>query len=253
MIEETLANADALRTDFEAIGAGVGNIPRGVQSSEAFFVFATVGSHRPRQIVESGRALGKSTYLLARCFPDIPVLSIERDHGHPHAARALEHLKALPNVSCLFGDSRVLMPELVLPGDVVVIDGPKGHQALRLAMAIIKRKRPSFVFIHDCHKGSPLRRFLGRHLPWAFFSDDPRWVSASCRLDHYLDEALLSLWSDPIRAPTARSYAGTYACLPARQNFPSAADFARLALSQVGRGVFRLGNAPRPGVADAGT
>lgn len=250
-IERALENAISLYEPFRALSTGIGNTPRGIQTSEAFFVACMVGSHRPRQLVESGRALGKSTELFARWFPEIPILSVERDRDHPHAHRALERLRDRPNVSCLFGDAEVLLPEVVLPGDVVVIDGPKGLRALRLAMEVIERAHPSFVFIHDCPRGSSLRRFLDHHHPWVGCSDDPRWVRASCTLDHYLDPDLLSRCSGSRSLPSDRSYAGTFACLPDRAGFPTRRDFLSLRLARAMEALGRRAPGPRPLVAVA--
>ncbi len=210
---------------------------RGVYPSEALFVYATIGDHRPPQILESGRALGRSTELLGHCYPDIPVVSFEFAADHPDATAAVERLWDMTNVSCLFGDSRVLLPALARPGDVIVIDGPKGLRALKLALALLAEGAPHSVFIHDCDKGSLIRRHLDRHVPHAFFSDDPRFVARYCHLDGFLGPEVLAQWSDPATQPTDRSYGGTFACVPPRPGFPSPWDRLRLHLSRFGANV----------------
>src|SRR3982751_3985191 len=52
----------------------IGNVPPeagfgGIWESEMFLFFAAVKPCEPRQILESGRARGKSTSILACCFP----------------------------------------------------------------------------------------------------------------------------------------------------------------------------------------
>src|SRR5207244_6775980 len=73
--------ADALLPEYrEIIGsilpeAGFG----GIWESEMFLFYAAVKPFAPKQILESGRARGKSTLILARCFADARIISIEYD------------------------------------------------------------------------------------------------------------------------------------------------------------------------------
>ena len=189
------------------------SVNRGVLKLELLFVYATIADHRPRQIVESGRYLGQSTRLLSLCYPDIPIVSIEYDADSPVAPQAIERLRDRPNVAPLFGNSRELLPRLTLPGDVVVIDGPKDLRALRLALETIVKRRPAMVFIHDCYKGTAVRRFLDRHLPETFYCDHPQFVARFHDLDLEVSETIRRRWHDPAQAPTDRSYSHTFACL----------------------------------------
>jgi hypothetical protein len=236
-IDNTLARAGEFVVEFERLVGDVDPVERGIAVSEALFVFATVADLRPRQIIESGRALGQSTYLLARCFPGTPVISIESNPSHPDAEPALERLRGLANVACLFGDSRVLLPELALPGDVVIIDGPKRFRALKLAYKVMRRRQPALVFIHDCQRGTPFRRFLEARLPWSFFSDDHRFVQEYCRLDRYLDEAEIRRWSDPDHRPQGESYAGTFGCIAGRSGFPGLRAMSEVAVARLASNV----------------
>jgi hypothetical protein len=232
-IDRTLDGARELADEFIRRVGPVEKLPRGIAVSEAFFVFSTAVETRPRQIVESGRALGQSTELLARCFPEVSVVSVEADPNHPDAPKALERLRGLSNVACLFGDSRALLPELALPGDVVVIDGPKCFRALKLAYKVLRRRRPALIFIHDCPRGTRFRRFLEAHVPGAFFSDDHRFVQEFCHLDHDRDPELLRRWADPGHRPADHSYSATFVCIPARPGFPRAAASVHVALTRL--------------------
>ena len=221
-IEQTLSRAEQC---FEAFRQRIGEVEparRGVQVSEIFFIYATVGDYRPRQIVESGRARGQSTCLLARCFPQVPIISVEYHADHPDVPLAARRLVGLTNVACLFGDATRLLPELAIPGDVVVIDGPKGFRSLVLALEILRRGRAELVFIHDCPRGGRLRSVVERYAPWAFFSDDPRFAERYRQLD--------------VPAKGEENY-GIFACIPARPGFPSRADCLRL---DCGRWLARL-------------
>lgn len=231
-LDRTLVGGPELLPRFRSIVDGIDDVPRGVLVSEIFFIVATLGAFRPRQIIESGRAMGQSTLLLGRCFPDTSVLSIEYDADHPDATVALKRLAGMANVSCLFGDARRLMPGLMLAGDVAVIDGPKELRAVKLAMDVLRGGGMSVVFIHDCYHGSAIRAFLQRHVPWAFFSDDPRFVSRYCHLDHDRGRMVDSCWSDVHRIPADRSYGGTFACVPARRGFPRHVDYRRRVLAR---------------------
>src|SRR6059058_6136686 len=106
-----------LRRGSDAGGIG----PRGM-----FFFYAAVRPFAPRQILESGRMRGGSTLMLARCFPESRIVSVEFDRDPAHAAVAESRLKPHANVDLLYGDSRDILPKRLQSGDAVLIDGPKG-------------------------------------------------------------------------------------------------------------------------------
>ena len=145
----------------------------GIWESEMFLFYAAVRWCAPQQILESGRARGKSTLILARCFPESGVVSVELDRGTDNAAAAEEKLRGCPNVELLYGDSRKLLPERLREGDAVLIDGPKGFRAVELALEILRTGKPCAVFVHDFPPGAPWRRFVERYWPNVFFGDDP--------------------------------------------------------------------------------
>ncbi len=203
-IEDVLRNASGLRDRYERIVKNVPYEAMGVLNSEIFFLLAAVGSHRPTQVLESGRARGQSTLLLGLCFPEVPVRSVEFNRDSPNEEVAARRLADLPNVELLFGDSRELLPRMLKPGDVVVIDGPKGWRAIKLTLRLLATGLPAFVFVHDCKGDSEERSFFERHLPTAIYSDHPEWVSAHGDLD--------SQGSSAVR-DQPRYVGGTYACL----------------------------------------
>src|SRR4029077_15909071 len=57
----------------------------GIWESEMFLFYAAVRPYVPKQILESGRARGKSTFILARCFPDAHIISVEFDRHSENA------------------------------------------------------------------------------------------------------------------------------------------------------------------------
>lgn len=233
MIDQTLAQAPGLLDHFKSIAAALPELRRGIRKSEGFFIYATIGPDFKGQIVESGRALGQSTELLARSYPDARIVSIEREVGTPDAIEALSRLKSVGNIACLFGDSRVLLPELTLPGDVVVIDGPKNIRAVKLGLEVIARKKPRAVFIHDCRRGSFTRQFLDSHYAGrVFFSDEPQFVALSCQMDTHLPAQELAQWSTLEAQPRDRSYGGTFACLMGEAIKPGFKDALYLRLAR---------------------
>src|SRR6266513_1194413 len=125
--------------------AGLG----GIWESEMFLFYAAVKPFAPKQILEPGRARGKSTLVLARCFPDARIVSVENDRQSENAAAAEAKLKSEPNVDLLYGDSRTILPERLQSGDAVLIDGPKDFRALRLAIDLVHTGKPCAVFVHD--------------------------------------------------------------------------------------------------------
>lgn len=199
----------------------------GIWESEMFLFYAAIRPLAPKQILESGRARGKSTLILARCFPEARIISIELDSQAPNAAAAEAKLKPHANVELVYGDSRKIMSQRLQPGDAVLIDGPKDFRALRLALQLLRSGKPCAVFVHDFPPGSPARKFLARHWPGVFFGDDPLFQRFQA-----LDEG-----RDPREETRRRGY-GIFACLPA--GLP--ASFWRLRLQLFSAG---LASAPR--------
>src|ERR1700730_975340 len=82
----------------------------GIWESELLLFYAAVQPFAPQQILESGRARGKSTLVLARCFPEARIVSVEVDPHSQNAPVAEAKLKPYANVKLLVGDSRKLLP-----------------------------------------------------------------------------------------------------------------------------------------------
>jgi len=157
--------ADALLPEYREI---IGNIPPeagfgGIWESEMFLFYAAIKPFAPKQILESGRARGKSTLILARCFPDARIVSVEYDRQSENAAAAEEKLKGFSNVELLYGDSREILPERLQTGDAVLIDGPKDFRALKLALDLLRTGKPCAVFVHDFPPNSAQRKFVERN------------------------------------------------------------------------------------------
>ncbi len=180
---ELLSTAGRLLPRYLAAVDDLSHENKGIRRSELFFFYALVAPKNPPRIVESGRARAQSTLVLSRLFPQTAIVSLESDPDSPDVAVAAERLHGCENVDCRFGDSIFLLPDMVEPDDVVLIDGPKDFRALKLALRLLGSGIPSAVFVHDLWLGSPARTFVDRHLSSALLSDDPRWVERHARLD----------------------------------------------------------------------
>lgn len=185
-----------------------------------FLFYAAIKPFAPKQILESGRARGKSTLILARSFPESRIVSIEYERESENAAAAEAKLKNEANVELLYGDSREILPQRLQPGDAVLIDGPKDFRALKLAIDLLRTGKPCAVFIHDFPPNSPQRKFVEGNFPNAFFGDDPLF-----RGFQELDVA-----RDP-RPNPQRGY-GVFVCLP--PPVPKLDLISRLRLSLAG-------------------
>src|SRR5437763_10654804 len=195
--------ADGLLPEYREI---IGGIPPeagfgGIWESEMFLFYAAVKPFAPKQILESGRARGKSTLVLARCFPESRIISIEYDRESENAPAAEAKLKNESNVDLLYGDSREILPNRLENGDAVLIDGPKDFRAIKLAVDLLRTEKSCAVFVHDFPPNSAQRKFVERNFPAAFFGDDPLF-----RRFHTLDSE-----RDPRPNPQRRY--GIFACL----------------------------------------
>lgn len=175
----------------------------GVWESEMLLFYAAVKPFAPQQILESGRGRAKSTCILACCFPAAEIISVELNPAAENAAAALEKLGRYSNVTLISGDSADILPQRLQKGDAVLIDGPKDFNAISLALQLLRTGNPCTVFMHDFPANTAPRKFVERHWPTAFFSDDPDFASFRS-----LDDE-----RDPLLEKRTRGY-GTFACLP---------------------------------------
>ena len=205
LTKSAVANrADDLLSEYQQI---ISNIPPeagfgGIWESEMFLFYAAVKPFAPKQILESGRARGKSTLILARCFPESRIISIEYDRESENAPAAAAKLKNESNVDLLYGDSREILPNRLENGDAVLIDGPKDFRAIKLAVDFLRTEKPCAVFVHDFPPHSPQRKFVERNFPAAFFGDDP------------LFQRFQSLDTERDPRPNPQRRYGIFVCLP---------------------------------------
>lgn len=164
--------------------------PRGIFPSEMALVLGLCRKLEVDVVIESGRARGYSTYLLAKYLPHgeryPEVVSIDRWRDGD-ALFAEGRLKAYGNVQLDYGDGCELVKEWVDRSDwgrvAVLLDGPKGHPALRVLASCPKI---AVGFIHDMRQldhGKPAPFRLEAEKRGGWFTDDPEYMAATKHLD----------------------------------------------------------------------
>lgn len=223
--EATWARAGELIDSFKIAIADLPYEAKGVLYSEMLFLNAAVGPDFDALILESGRARGQSTHILSLMYPAARIRSVELLRDHADATVAEARLADRPNVQLDYGDSRALLADWIEPDAVVVIDGPKGFRAIKLALDLLRTGRPRCVFVHDTYQGDPTRRFIDHHLPESLSSDAPEFVDQFKHLDD-------ACWDNEGRdghdrwlpyqfeGRTQQSYGPTIICIPFRPGRP---------------------------------
>jgi hypothetical protein len=163
---------------------------RGILHSEMALIIHTCRRLGVREVIESGRARGQSTYMLAKYMPDVEVHSVEL-RNHPDEAVARERLAAFENVSLYNGDGADFLPWLAAKATgptAILLDGPKGAAAVDILARCFEYPAVCAGFIHDMrrldhggpspHRAAAVSRFANRA-----FSDDPRLVAGSSWMD----------------------------------------------------------------------
>ena len=212
-LARAIADAESRLAAFHRLIAGISYQRKGILNSEMFFLWLCAETVQPKRVLESGRAQGQSTLILARCFPHAEIVSVEHDRNSPDAAIAAERLKNEANVKLLFGDATHMLRDLARPGDIALIDGPKGLRGLRFALSLLGTGKIPQVFVHDAGPGTAERRFFHPWLPSVRYSDEPDLVRNSHVLD---DEGAASMPSARRFATCAgrSGYGYGLACLP---------------------------------------
>lgn len=164
---------------------------RGILSSEMALILHTIAAQRCTRVIESGRARGQSTYLLAKYLPDVSVHSIELRDGHPDESYAKARLSGFKNVTLYYGSGVELVPQLASQSHertAILLDGPKGAAAVGILDRCFGLPNVIIGFIHDMRRldhgyPSPHRAVAIERLPRHKFSDDPAIVEASSWID----------------------------------------------------------------------
>ena len=210
--------AATARAEYESFARRIEGVPyerKGILFSEMFFFLLCSRMARPRRILESGRARGQSTLLLALCFPETEIVSIEFDRDSSDVEVAARRLRGHDNVRLVFGDATRLLPAMAQEGDIALIDGPKGYRGLRLAIRLLGSARVPLVFLHDTGAGTEEQRFLKRSFPETIYSSEPVFAEVAHGLDAVCDADIPPelRWRS---GPPSGGYGFSLACLPWR-------------------------------------
>ena len=185
------------RAELEAIAAEPYE-PRGIPHSEMALVISTARRLGIEVFIESGRARGQSTYMLAKYLPNAEIYSVDARPNHPDEAFARERLKAFTNVTLYINDGAVALLGLAAKSaprpTAVLCDGPKGLFAVAVVERCLRHPHVKAGFIHDMRPidhgvPSPYRAAAQAVFPGAMFSDDPDYVAATSWLDAKVVEA----------------------------------------------------------------
>jgi hypothetical protein len=169
---------------------------RGILHSEMALIVHTCRTLEIQVVIESGRARGQSTYMLAKYLPTAEIHSVEL-RGSPDEEFACERLKSFANVALYSGDGRGALPLLAASEAAgrpaaVLCDGPKGAAAIEVLKDCFRMSHVRVGFVHDMRRldhGKPsLHRAAALDaFPQAKFSDEPALVAGSS----WMDETIL--------------------------------------------------------------
>jgi len=118
--------------------------PKAIYHSELCNFCEEVFINNCTRIVESGTYLGYTAIRLAKVFPEIEIITFEKDAERQRYAQG--RCSAYPNITCLLGELAKHM-EVITKDTAVLIDGPKGLPAIKLARKVLKKCQ--VVSIHD--------------------------------------------------------------------------------------------------------
>ena len=178
------------QADLAAI-AGEPYESRGILHSEMALVLHILRKFRIEVVIESGRARGQSTYLLAKYLPETRIYSVEM-RGGPDTQFGKQRLAGIENVTLVEGDGAIEVPllaALAAPKRTAILcDGPKGAAAVTILERCFVQPHVLVGFVHDMRRldhgqPSPHRAEATARLPNHRFSDDPRVVAGSSWMD----------------------------------------------------------------------
>lgn len=188
---------------------------RGVLNSEIALFLSAARFARATVVVESGRANGHSTRVLARNLERTetrfysvelsPIATTDEELAHLFGQQ--------PGFSLIVGDSRVEVLSLLnqYPGErfAVLIDGPKGMRSIDFARRLVAEPNVSLVAIHDLRaivdtKPSSIRNAFENSFEFPLFSDALVVVNSLSEMD----EGFRRHSSPDYATPSAPGYQG---------------------------------------------
>lgn len=137
-------------------------------------------------VIESGRARGVSTEILARYFEgtDVDFLSFEVRQASSEEQRARERTLGLRGANLLYGDSQDVVPHIQEVRTGVLVDGPKNHDAIRMIAGLLEQENFPVVAKHGEYKGRLQRGITEALFNYGRYSDNTAWVEEFNHLDN---------------------------------------------------------------------
>ena len=161
--------------------------PMAMLHSELLAVVALVRALSLDHIIESGRYRGDSADALSRF--GCRVESVELERGTDDDREARERLRGRKDLTLHYGSGTDLVPPMVTPKSIVLIDGPKDHEQISLMETCLERGAAA-VAMHDMAKHKLGGRLLAETgLPFVTTSD-PEYVDRFRHMDDKCWEAL---------------------------------------------------------------
>lgn len=160
---------------------------RGIFNSELVLITSLLKTLNISKILESGRARGHSTYVISKLLQgNMGFLLISMDFTRDQASLyAEERLSGEKSIELLYGDSNTMLRKISRDkriqfeeGYGIVLDGPKGLNAMYLSMKLMRSNQPpKIIFIHDMRRLDKGKSSFHRYLcsiifDRVFFSDD---------------------------------------------------------------------------------
>lgn len=189
--------------------------PRGILTSEGFAFCVMASLYRVDAVIESGICNARSTEMWAKYLvpPAADIVAIDWKISNEARARLAGY-----GVALVEGDAtKVLLSEIEQRPDRrigVFIDGPKGGEAVALAMDCIKLPQVAFVGVHDTAKlllGKPhkARAIMEGWDGPKWFTDAPWFVEAYMDLDEddsHWDNEQGTRWMPGVRCERGKQH-----------------------------------------------
>lgn len=184
--DSIIQTARSCEARFKQISAEEPYQLRGILNSEALLTIAVAEHFGVTHIIESGRARGHSTNLLAKYFSEhsnTTITSIDLDKHSADAQYSESYLQKYTNLELRYGNAFTVLPQCITRDCIVFIDGPKGEAALNLTSQLLADTRVKAVLVHDLHQNVFPRTIAESIYQNTFFSDDPTFVEHFEHLD----------------------------------------------------------------------
>jgi len=179
-----LKSASDYADEFKALSESTEPQHSAILPSEMLLFCAVAKALGIDAVVESGRKLGYSTEIIARCgFEDFTSLDVDPAKEADDAL--LQRLGVAGRVKLEKLDAMMFLRAVTEQGDAILLDGPKGRKALGLVSNLLGQS--GMMAVHDLNVSMKDERATAAEMG-AFFSDDEEFLS-----EHgHLDETMLT-------------------------------------------------------------